>query len=150
MTREELAAQIFAFTCFQGGSPCRDAFEQADKFLAYAAAQRTAKEEMQQREKAGNTQNAEYDSKGNLTKVKGECEHKWISGPEGQDAHCLKCGSPKVKPEPPKPERVAREWLLTIPNASMPWNIKEFREKNQCHFQDEVVRVREILPGDEK
>lgn len=43
MDREELAARIFAVSCYKGGQPCSDSFAQADKFLAYAARQRKAK-----------------------------------------------------------------------------------------------------------
>lgn len=73
------------------------------------------------------------------------CEHHrggtWVN--------CLRCGAPMDEPEPPKPERVAaREWDATVsPNG---WVID-----NRFHFNSEatgmkVIRVREILPGDDK
>lgn len=112
MNREDLAAHIYAINCFHGGLVCVESFQKADAFLAYAAQER--ERQMHREPKAQ------------------DCEHVWCQSP---NEYCIKCGAPKVKPEPPKPcpnegkrlcshrpedheppkpERKAREFTLAI------------------------------------
>ena len=114
MNREELAAQIFAVSCYKGGQPCADSFAQADKFLDYAAKQRKPK----------------------------ACDHPAYTYDSGV---CVACGTPLLKPEPPKPERVAREVWVCFNSDGTPmyaWGTQD-REGTRKLF-------REVLPEDGK
>lgn len=134
--RTELAARIFAVSCYKGGYPCANSFAQADKFLAYAA---------KEREKG---------------KPKYECEHDWDCSAAKPYWHCAVCGelkykdsAPKVKPEPPKHERV----------AAREFSLYKFADGEIRAFPSDQATVvyagftapificatREILPGDE-
>lgn len=120
MNREELAAQIFVHSQARTDEITPGlCFRFADEFLEYAEKQREPK----------------------------ACEHPRIyEGPViplvGQ---CLDCGVMTQKPDPPKSERFAREWDVTI--SPVGWIVDTKFVYNQV---SEKIRVREILPGDEK
>lgn len=60
---------------------------------------------------------------------------------------CTLCGV-SVLPEPPKPERVAMEWWLRIGDFEvMPTHTNGMAINP---YGDDWVKVREVLPGDEK
>jgi len=175
VNREELAAQIFAVSCYKGGQPCADSFAQADKFLDYAAKQRKPKacEHVWHEGAHGNF----FCTLCRVAKVNPEppkpdvCEYCGDTFKEG-DGHSrttigpmpvLSCpkhptNQPSFtmkQPEPPKPERVAREWWirypLLTPNGACVPEVWPDSDKHANIFEgDKWIKVREILPGDER
>ena len=69
---------------------------------------------------------------------------------------CVICGRARHETEPPKPERVAaREWWIRYPKlddtTSCVPEVWPDRKQHQVVFpNDEWIKVREILPGDDK
>lgn len=157
MNREELAAQIFAVSCYKGGQPCADSFAQADKFLDYAAKQRKPKACEHRWVSINNGPERCFycDAKLEPSKSEPDCKHKWVSD-GGECYYCQKCDVPKVKVDKKsaKPEQVAREWWIRYPvlkvgGACVPEVWPDSDKHANIFENDKWIKVREILPEDE-
>lgn len=146
MTREELAARIFVTQLCDDDcgldALCSWSFDMADTFLAYAA---------KEREKAAPPPDHDCDGYKceHISHYPERCNHNWCSI-NGGPTHCLHCGAPKVQPEPPKPERVARTfWLTHWMNGDIGEPVYVVDPGKPGGEVFEYIKVRQILPGDE-
>ena len=159
MNRKELAAHIFAESIYNCGAstqaPIEWAFEKADAFLSYCEKHREPKAVECEHVWMMRDDGISFCFYCRAPKAQPEppkpaCEHIWIN-PLGLGYHCGECGAPKVKPEPPKPERVAQKWWLHKMAPSMA--LEAFDSEvcvGGCSCKCEPIKVREILPGEER
>jgi hypothetical protein len=179
MDREELAAHIMCAQSTKGAVGFDFCFDLADRFLAYAAKQREPKA-------------CEIDAPPTQSTCQHDLsEYVWIDGaklyhckicwprasekseppkpacehPDGGNAttYCSKCKRIVIADsEPPKPDRVAREWWVRYPKPDedvlcvgsryecAPEVWPDAKVHKTIFEHDEWIKVREILPGDGK
>lgn len=151
MNRQDLAMKLFVY----GEHGPKKAFELADDFIAEADRQKAGRSVVERCEpKACEHAKLYRDAHGNCRKCGAllwgaeppkpkmvKSNHTYLPDEYGD---CVICGRARHEPAP-KPERVAREWDVTI--SPVGWVVDTKFVYNQV---SEKIRVREILPGDEK
>lgn len=159
MTREELAARIMVARDAAGKSvPLSVCFRMADDFLAYAAKERGPKAYKGDDYivKCHHANTTSTFTTGippkELSRVcilcgadvmpaspKPEpkaCEHRWVSINNGPE-RCFYCDA---KPEPPKPERGARQvWVSFYKDSEKPLAVWDTKFQEDCRLFREVI-----------